>query len=103
LRKAWKQWYHTGTEAFSGNRIWQTPDSDTDAHRAFSPPLAELQNNDLRPYQTILSSSLQVPLCSATNMYRLDTANPAGTSPKVVNYLRSMGFAGLITTDRWVL
>ena len=77
-----------------------TPDSDTDAHRAFSPPLAELQNNDLRPYQTILSSRFAgAVMLSNEYVTGLDTANPASTSPKVVNYLRSMGFSGLITTD----
>jgi beta-N-acetylhexosaminidase len=78
-----------------------TPDSNTDAHRATSPPLSSLRSRDLVPYRQILRDQ-PTDLVMVGNEYvrGLDLDHPASISPTVVGFLRrNIDFHGIVVTD----
>ena len=63
-------------------------------------PIAELEANDLIPFQAGIDAGCGAILVSHTYVNCLDSEYPASLSPRVHTYLREeMGFNGVIVTD----
>jgi beta-N-acetylhexosaminidase len=78
-----------------------TPNSNTDAGKAYSPPLSILKSRDTFPYQTIIAKQPD-DLVMLSNEYvrGIDVKHPASVSRPVVRWLRhDFGYKGIITTD----
>jgi beta-N-acetylhexosaminidase len=68
-----------------------------DSHTAgavTTPPLADLQNNDLIPYQTLAAEAPVAVMIGHLEVPGLTDGTPASLSPAAVNLLRSGGYGG---------
>ncbi len=69
-----------------------------------TPPLADLQNNDLIPYRTLVAQAPVAVMVGHLQVPGLTGSDPASLSPAAYNLLRSGGyggppFAGVVFTD----
>ena len=71
---------------------------DTDTGPATDPPLSELQSDDLIPFADAISA--HVPVVMMSNVTEPDWGTtPASMNPAAYEYLRHMGFTGVVITD----
>ena len=73
---------------------------NTDFEPATSPPLSELQQRDLLPYDTLLEDEPVAVMMGTAVVPDLTDGEPAALSPPAVDLLRSQfGFDGVVMTD----
>jgi len=73
---------------------------NTDFEPATSPPLSELQQRDLLPYETLLEDEPVAVMMGTAVVPDLTDGEPAGLSPAAVDLLRTQfGFDGVVMTD----
>ncbi len=73
---------------------------NTDFEPATSPPLAELQQSDLLPYERLLVSEPVAVMMGTAVVPGLTDGEPAGLSAAAVDLLRDdLGFDGVVMTD----
>jgi beta-N-acetylhexosaminidase len=71
---------------------------DTDTGPATDPPLSSLESDDLIPFEQAIAA--HVPVVMMSNVTEPDWGQePASLNPAAYEYLRHLGFTGMILTD----